>query len=810
MFQRRLASSTYALLRSFERRLQKLNALIADIQEGKITTEQMLTFQARLHEDDLLDTTSADDEGDEEHGEAHEAAEERLLQGVVAASLTDLLAEKEQVKKLLALARRVLDGGHESKFDKLREVLTDSAFSGEKYIVFTEHRDTLEFLVRRLGGLGYTGQIAQIHGGMQYLQREEEVERFRKPLAEGGARFLICTDAAGEGINLQFCWIMINYDVPWNPARLEQRMGRIHRYGQKHDPVVIMNLVAPSTREGKVLKVLLDKLEKIRKELQSDKVFDCIGRIFAGVSIKRYMELAVTEDADAVALQLAGQLTKEQIEALAEREKSLYGAGGDVAKDLPRLRVNLEQEVYFRLLPGYIRQYIQQVAPLLDIEIEGDMDGVFSLQPLAFGALDPLFPVLELYPENCRDNFSVVRPSTRKDVIWLHPGEPVFERFRALATERLADEGRRGAVFIDPTAAKPYLFHLALLSVVRKADPELPDLAQEEVLDCRLVGICQYEGSEIAVCPIEHLLLLKGGHGLPASAQRLAAAASEEKEAARSYLTERVARQLALERKKTLADSIPEREGFIRRGFDYQETELAAARAKHTDKARNGNRKALDALEEIKRQQREFAARRETALGVLRREPELIAPGAITFVAHALVVPSSDPADIEQHAANVELVAMKMTQVFEEAAGARVVDVHTRELARAAGLPDNPGFDLLSIRPTSTSDAETRRHGAGTSGFPITNLQSQILNQRSVRCIEVKGRAKTGDIEVSANEWAKACNMRQDYWLYAVYNCATSAPRLARVQDPFGNLLAKAKGSVLVSQAQVTEAEAAP
>ena len=128
----------------------------------------MATFQARLHEDDLLDTTTADDEGDEEHGEAHEVAEDNLLQGVVAASLTDLLAEKEQVKALLDLARKVHDGGHESKFDKLREVLTDSRFSGEKFIVFTEHRDTLEFLVRRLGGMGYTGQIAQIHGGMQY------------------------------------------------------------------------------------------------------------------------------------------------------------------------------------------------------------------------------------------------------------------------------------------------------------------------------------------------------------------------------------------------------------------------------------------------------------------------------------------------------------------------------------------------------------------------------------------------------------------------------------------------------------------
>jgi len=223
---------------------------------------------------------------------------------------------------------------------------------------------------------------------MHYTLREDEVERFRKPVAEGGARFLICTDAAGEGINLQFCWIMINYDVPWNPARLEQRMGRIHRYLQKHDPVIILNLVAPSTREGKVLKTLLDKLEKIRKELQSDKVFDCIGRFFEGVSIKQYMELAVTEDAETVARELDGRLTKEQIQALAERESALYGGGGDVAGELPRLRADLEREVHFHLLPGYVRQYIEQAAPLVDIDIVGDMDGIFSLHPKRLGAMD--------------------------------------------------------------------------------------------------------------------------------------------------------------------------------------------------------------------------------------------------------------------------------------------------------------------------------------------------------------------------------------------------------------------------------------
>jgi superfamily II DNA/RNA helicase len=115
------------------------------------------------------------------------------------------VAERQQVEQLRDLAQRIYEAGHESKFDKLRAVITDPKYAGEKLIVFTEHRDTLDFLVRRLGGMGYTGQIAMIHGGMHYTERQEQVERFRKPGSEGGARFMICTDAAAEGINLQFC-----------------------------------------------------------------------------------------------------------------------------------------------------------------------------------------------------------------------------------------------------------------------------------------------------------------------------------------------------------------------------------------------------------------------------------------------------------------------------------------------------------------------------------------------------------------------------------------------------------------------------
>jgi len=780
VFQRRLASSTYALLCSFERRLEKLDDLIDQVEAGRLTPEQLINIQRRLaaEHDDPFETKAADDEESVDGREAHEVEEEQLLRGVIATSLADLYHEKETVTGLRELAKKVYDAGQESKFDKLREVLSAEKYVGEKIIVFTEHKDTLEFLRRRLGGLGYAERIAQIHGGMNYKEREAEVARFRKPHDEGGARFLLCTDAAGEGINLQFCWLMINYDVPWNPARLEQRMGRIHRYGQKHDPVYIFNLVAPNTREGRVLHTLLEKLEAIRQALNSDKVFDVIGRIFQGVSIKQYMDaIAEGQNPNEVAERLGGQLTKEQVEALAAREARLFGTGGDVAEALPGLRESMDKETYRRLLPGYVRHYTEAAAPLVGLRIQGDPSGRFAFAAERRGALDPLLPVLDYYSPEVHERLSFTRPPATNGAVWLHPGEPLFDRFREHVTETLRPDALRGAIFADPSTDRPYLFHLGVITVVRAREPEFIEFAQSETLESRLVGLKQYDGSHIELCPVEHLLLLSPGHGLPPDAQRLAASAIDFAAIARAYLTEREARQRAAARREQLLATLPERLFFLKKGFDHQESSLAALRALLAEKARTGNKGAELDLSKVKKQQRELGARRTQAMALIEREPQLIGPGDVWFIAHALVIPTTDPEVREQFEADVERVAIQRAWAWEESEGAIVKDVHTPELARAAGLNDNPGFDLLSIRPDG---------------------------QR--RSIEVKGRVRSGDVEVSRNEWARAINLGDAYWLYVIYDCGTPAPRLVRVQDPFNKLLAKVKGSVLISPTQVVQA----
>ena len=189
-------------------------------------------------------------------------------------------------------------------------------------------------------------------------------------------------------------------------------MGRIHRYNQKHDPVIILNLVAGKTREGRVLKTLLDKLERIRKELGSDKVFDVVGRIFEGLSIKDYMERAVTADGEEEFEQeVASRLTTDHVSALHEREKHVYGAGGDVRAQLPRLQLDIEQETY-RKLP-HVRRFVEKVVPFVDLGIEGDLDGVFSSRHASLPPLIHCGPPLKPIPLNSATVSPSIAPTLR-------------------------------------------------------------------------------------------------------------------------------------------------------------------------------------------------------------------------------------------------------------------------------------------------------------------------------------------------------------------------------------------------------------
>ena len=769
VFQRRMASSTCALLRSMERRLERLDGVIADVAAGRIDLLKLAKQAERLRDDDdPFDAHTADEEAGGEGEEENERCEAEILGSFVATTIADLEIEKEHVSKLLTLARQVQELGHESKFERLKGIIEDKRFRNEKLLVFTEHRDTLTYLKSRLDGLGFTGQVASIHGGMNYVERGEQIKFFKKPVEAGGARVMVCTDAAGEGINLQFCWVMVNFDVPWNPARLEQRMGRIHRYGQKRAEVFIINLIAGRTREGKVVKILLDKLEIIRKELRSEKVYDVIGRVFEGKSITEYMRRSLEgEDMEQLTLDMGGLLTKEQVTAIADRERRLYGDGGDVARQLPALKEKMATEVYSQLLPGYVRQFVQDAAPLLHLRLAPLEVNRYRLMPTRPRALDPLLPMLEAKTIDYFD-ITFTRPERGVDgPVWIHPGEPVFDQVRELVNAAAMPHARRGAVVVDPSSTHSYLLHLASVTILRRADPSLAALKGDQVLEQSLVAVRQHEDGTLTVRPIEEFLLLEPRTGgLPLDAQRLAVSAQGRIEEARAFMVATVAKEFAQKHRDRLNADLASRIEFLRQGFFYEQKEMVQSRTVWSKRRREGHPLAEREVTRIRDLQRAWEARSHDAEQAVLREPALIGVGPVEFLAHLLVRPAANDEESLRYDAEVERVAMELVMAHERALGARVQDVHSPELSLLAGLNTPwPGFDVLSHRPGGKR-----------------------------RCIEIKGRARMGNVHISTNEWAAAANRREEYWLYAVFDCATAAPRLVAVQDPFAKLVEKAAG----------------
>lgn len=554
-------------------------------------------------------------------------------------------------------------------------------------------------------------------------------------------------------------------------------MGRIHRYGQKKDPVSIINLVAGATREGRVVATLLRKLEEIRKELGSDKVFDVIGRVFEGMSLLDYVQKAVLsdEEADKQALALAGQLTKEQVEAIEAREQTLFGTGGEVRQQLDALREEMATEALRRVLPGYVRRYLEKALPVIGIEWSGDLDGHFQLKASRPQALMPLLPMIERYPTAMREHMTVNRPSVVRDAIFLHPGEPLFDRISTLARIRCRADALHGGLFVDAKASEPYLLYIARIELERAADVELPPLARPRFIEQRLVALRQNIRGDLATIPVEQFLVMKPGGKVLANAIGFLPLATQYRDIALDHLRDRVAAEIVAGHRQVLAECLAGSETHLRSAYHLMETELLEARQRVRQRAQRGDAKAQAENERLKARQRQLDGRRERALAVLHREPELIAARDVTILATVLVQPSTDPEDLRRQDAEVERIAMDVAIGKERIQGAEVIDVSTADKARAAGLIDYPGFDLLS-----------RREGAA----PLA--------------IEVKGRAETGDIELTENEWAKAATLRQSYVLYVVFDCLTQIPRPLRIEDPFGKLVARARGKLVISAAEIS------
>ena len=763
VLQRRLASSTFALLQSLIRRAEKLQITLRSLQDGKLSTEGLERTQAELSDVDFREEKTGDEEEFVGGKEEAEKVDEDLERATASRSIAELETEIAHVQNLVELARKVYNLKAESKFEKLWEALTE--YPDTKVLIFTEHRDTMTFIIERLEALGFTDKVAQIHGGMRYSEREEQVEFFRDP---NGAQYLVATDAAGEGINLQFCWLMVNYDIPWNPARLEQRMGRIHRYKQKQT-VVLLNLVAEDTREGRVLKVLLEKMQKMREELNDDKVFDVIGQQFSQISLKELITNAITENqTDASIRTINTQFTLENVQKhLKGQQKSV--ASSEVKRLLTNVQEQRESAETLRMLPAYVRSFCEDVAPLLSYRIDGAVENIFKLTSVG-GIYNPdVQNAIGEYPQHLQEQLTFSRElalptgSEKPEAIFLHPGEPVFDAIRTGFLEKFNAEGERGAVYFDPVADEPYLFYLVRVPILRKTDEA------SQVLEEMLVGIKQFLDGRCEETPAHLLLTLTSRtteQDMPSTLSADWLNLADETKPIKSFVCENFGHPKLSGIRDELQSQLENRIRQIQVSSNLRKAELLEQRRNLKEAVAKGVPAAQTKLNNCERELKALTTKREEVKADLIKEIENMQLGPVPIYVRAFVTPSQIEEIPTRTLRDAEAIAIKTAIEYESKRGAEVKDVSNPSLKK--------GFDLQSRHPTG-----------------------------EVRYIEVKGRTGVASVELTENEWRQAANHPDRYWLYVVYHCDTDEPQLYPCRDPFGILIGRVTGSIRINAGDI-------
>ncbi len=463
ILQRRLASSPEAIFQSIRRRRERL--------ETRLREEELLRRGRTLGNGlPLIDQDDLDDASDAEV----EKIEEELVDSATAAqTIAELKTEIERLSSLERLAHRVRSSGKDRKWEELSRLLQDNdeMFDANghrrKLIIFTEHRDTLNYLVHRIRTLlGKSEAVIHIHGGMGREDRKKAEESFKQ---DKDVFILVATDAAGEGINLQRAHLMVNYDLPWNPNRLEQRFGRIHRIGQT-EVCHLWNLVSENTREGEVYLTLLRKLEIERLALGGS-VFDVLGKAIDGSELRQLLIDAVRYgDKEDVRARL-NQVVEERLDHAHLRdlieERALAHDSMDTSR-VRRIREQMERIEARRLQPHFIAAFFMEAFKHYGGSLKEREPKRYEVThvPALIRSRDRQIgvgaPILQRYERICFEKTLINVPG-KASAEFICPGHPLLESVSDLILERNRELLKRGAVLIndaDPGETVRVLFYL--------------------------------------------------------------------------------------------------------------------------------------------------------------------------------------------------------------------------------------------------------------------------------------------------------------------------------------------------------------
>jgi SNF2 family DNA or RNA helicase len=717
ILQRRLASSTYALLRSLERRKKRLDELL----EGA-TQSNRNSFTG-------IDPDEAEDMDEQERWAQEEVWETLSL----AENQDELRAEIETLKDLIRQAKAIVDSESEVKLRYLKDSLAklNQQHPGSKILIFTESRDTLDHLEKNIKEKwGYS--VCTIHGGMRLEERIAAERTFKND-----AQVLIATEAAGEGINLQFCNLMINYDLPWNPNRLEQRMGRIHRYGQTRE-VFIFNLVAEDTREGRVMTALFKKITEIKDALGSDKVFDVLGDIVQGKGLSQLMvdAAAGARNMDDILKDIEINVDKEYIQRVRDN------LGESLATryiDYTRIKEKADQAREYRLIPEYTEAFFKRAFEVLDGKWtsktvkefpQGSFLNIESL-PFQLKQIADEEPfrrghgvLLKRFPLATFDKEAAMRVSQAEFISF---GHPLFEALLIWVERNLANTLSQGAIFTDPDGKMDgtLLFYQG----------EILD-GRGQVTGTRLFALfMDVNSGEIqAVNPAILWDLKENGENkanvdVEALKKKAFTILLPELEKYKETLLIERERQAAIKEKygvKSLNHLIVKLDG------DLISLEIRKSQGENVDL--------------VIRNKAEQKAGYDLALRDLQtglQQERNLTISTPRFIGMARVVPEFDAESMASDA-DIEKIGMDVTMEYERQQGWTPEDV----------AKENLGFDVRSTSPDGHK-----------------------------RYIEVKARAEIGAVALTQNEWFKAKRFQDEFYLYAVLN-ASKAPTLYRVQNP--------------------------
>ena len=480
--QRRLASSPEAIFQSLKRRKERL--------ERRIREERLGVRGQQILAETLIDVPEDDDDL---NAEEQEGLEETLVdQATAARTISELESEVIILQGLELQAKAVVVSGQDRKWDELSRILQnnpamrDAGGHQRKLIIFSEHRDTLNYLYQKISGvLGNAESIVTIHGGTHRDERRRIQAIFR---SDPDVRVLIATDAAGEGVNLQNANLMVNYDLPWNPNRLEQRFGRIHRIGQQ-EVCHLWNLVAKETREGDVFFRLFEKLS-VESDALNGRVFDILGEVFEGTSLKDLLLQAIRYgDQPEVRARLVQRVENafdhDKLRDILDRNALAQETMS--AERLFAVKDEMEKAEARRLQPYFVRSFFMKAFEALGGSIYPREAARFEIThvPASIRERDRLIngrnrrelaPVLKRYERVCFTR-EAVRPLDKPGVPFaamLHPGHPLMLAVSDLLLQQHGNLLRQGAILVDPTddGEEPHLLFL-LTHEIKSGDDQV-------------------------------------------------------------------------------------------------------------------------------------------------------------------------------------------------------------------------------------------------------------------------------------------------------------------------------------------------